>query len=85
MRTEIVQNVVERNGKMMHQSLLASRLVVERHHLIQDAEVTCLAQIGHGSEDEPERVVIESASDIIVAPLCQRLVLMVAATVRELG
>ena len=34
--------------------------------------------------DQPERVIVESASDIVVSSLCKWLILMVTTSVREL-
>ena len=69
---------------MFHQRHLRTRLVIERHRLVKYAEIASLLDICNRSEDKPHRIVIESASDIVVTPLCKRLVLMVAASVREL-
>ena len=85
MRTEIVHDMVKRNAQVFHQRHLRAGFVVERHQLVKYAEVTCLLYICHGSEDQPHRIVVESASDIVVSTLCQRLILMVASSVRELG
>ena len=85
MRTEIVDHMVEGYTQMLHQRNLGTWLVVERHRLVQYSEISCLLYICHGSENEPHRIVIETAADVVVAALGQRLVLVVAAAVRELG
>ena len=84
MRTEVVHYMVERNAQVLHQRHFRAGFVIERHHLVKYAEVTCLLYICNGSEDQPHRIVVETASDIVVSTLCQRLVLVVAASVREL-
>ena len=85
MRTEVLDDVVHRHLQVLKQCHLRTRLVVERYHLVENREVARLLDIRHCSEDEPAGVVVETAADVIIATLGERLVLMVAATVRELG
>ena len=84
MWAEIVHDMVERYAQMLHERHLRSRLIVKRHRLIENGEVSCLLDVGHGSEYQPHRVVIEASADTVVSALCQRLVLMVTSSVREL-
>ena len=83
-RTEVLDDVVEANAEVLHQRHLAARLVVERHRLVEDGEVARLLEVSDGTEDEPHRVVVEAAADVVVAALGERLVLVVAPAVREL-
>ena len=85
MRTEILHDVVERYAEMLHERDLCPRLVVPWHHLVENGHVASLLYIRHGAEDEPHRVVVESAADIIVTAFCERLVLVIAPSVGELG
>ena len=71
-----LQVVVERR--------LGARLVVVRHRLVQDAPVAGLLQIRGDAHDEPERIVVETATDVVVAPFGQRLILVVRAAGRQL-
>lgn len=70
---------------MFEETYLAAWLVIEWYLLGEDGEVSRLLDVGYGSEDEPARVVVETATDIIVASFGERLILVIAATVWELG
>ena len=85
MRAEIVHDMVKRDTEMLHKRNLRSRLIIERYRLIEYAEVACLLDVCNCSEDKPHWIIIESASDIVVSAFRKRLILMVAASVRELG
>ena len=63
---------------------LGLRVVVERHLLVEDREVAGLLEVRGDAEDEPERIVVEAAADVVVAALGERLVLVVGAAVGEL-
>jgi hypothetical protein len=69
---------------MLEECNLRAWLVVEWYHLIEDREVACLLDIGHSTEDEPAWVIVESATDIVVASFGERLILVVASSVGEL-
>ena len=70
---------------MLEEAYFCAWLVVERHLLGEDREVARFLDVCYGTEDEPARVVVETATDIVVAALGEWLVLVIAATVRELG
>ena len=70
---------------MLQKRDLGAGLVVKRNRFIENGKIPGLLQVGNSSENQPERIIIEAASDVVVTALCQRLVLVVAATVRELG
>ena len=84
MRSEVVDDMIERDTQVFKQRYLRTWFIVEGHSLIKDAEVARLLDICHRTENQPAGVVVESATDIIVAVLGQRLILMVASAVREL-
>lgn len=84
-RTQVVDDVVHRNLQMFEETYLAAWLVIEWYLLGEDGEVSRLLDVGYGSEDEPARVVVETATDIIVASFGERLILVIAAAVWELG
>ena len=77
--------MVHRNLQVLEETYLAARLVVERHLLGEDGEVARLLDVSHGSEDEPAWIIVESATDVVVAALGEWLILMIAAAVWELG
>ena len=85
MRTQVVDNMVHRNLQVFEETHLAAWLVIEWYLLGEDGEVARLLDVGYGSENEPARVIVETATDIVVATFGEWLVLVIAAAVRELG
>src|SRR5512146_2510061 len=77
--------MVERAREMLEERGRAVRVVIERNLLAEHAKVAGFLHVGGRSENEPERVVVEAASDVVVALLGERLVLVVRAPVRKLG
>ena len=69
---------------MLEEGLLATRLVVEGNRFGKDGEISCFLEISGCTEDEPARVVVESATNVVVSTLGERLILMIATTVGEL-
>ena len=69
---------------MLHEGRCVLFVAVKRHAFVQNRPVARLAQVSIHARNEPERVVVEAAADGKVAFLCERLVLMVRAAVREL-
>ena len=59
-------------------------VVVERDRLVEDREVTRLADIGCRSCDEPQRIVVEAGTNVCVPAAGQRLVLMISGSVLKL-
>ena len=74
----------EAAAKMLHEGRHIDLIAVKRHAFLQNRPVACFAQVCVYTGNEPERVVVEAAADGKVAFLCERLVLMVRAAVREL-
>ena len=83
-RTHVVHYVIETDSQVLHQTHLCTRFVIPWYHLVQDTIITCLADVRCCTEDQPHRVVIETAADIVVTAFGERLVLMVTASVGEL-
>ena len=69
---------------MLVQRLLGTRLVVVRHWLVEDAPVARLFEIGGNADNQPVRIVVEVAADVVVAALGERLVLVIRAAGSEL-
>ena len=77
--------MIHRDLQVLEECDLRTRLVVEGHHLVEDREVACFLDIGHGTEDEPAGIVVESTADVVVAALGEGLILVIAAAIGELG
>ena len=84
-RPEPVERVLQRSLQMLVQRRLRTGVVVEGNLFVEDAAFARLLQVGSDGEDQPQRVVVESGSDGVVAALGQRLVLVIGAAGRELG
>ena len=69
---------------MFHQGNFRSFFIVERRRFVEDRKVPGLFDVCAGAGDQPERIVVEAASDVRISALGQRLVLMVRASVRKL-
>ena len=70
---------------MLEHGLCNGHIVVVRNHLIQDGPVAGLLDVCGNGKDQPQRIVGEITADICVTFLGQRLILMIASAVRELG
>ena len=70
--------------QMSHQGNSSIPVIVKRYLLIQDRGIAGLADISGDCGDQPQRVIVETASDIGVPFFGQRLILMVSAAVLEL-
>ncbi len=70
---------------MVEKGSLVVLIIIIGAHLIEDREISGLSEICGSSCDEPQRIIVESASYSHVAALGKRLVLMVCAAVRELS
>ena len=84
MRSEVGDRVVEAAPQVLHQRFCDVLIVVKRHGFIKYAEISGLFYVGIGSGNQPQRIIIEAASDCQISTLGQRLVLVVGTTVREL-
>ena len=78
-------DILEGAGQVLKERNFCRFVVVKRNHLIKNGEVSGLLDIGGGTCNEPERIVIETTSDIHVALFGERLILVIGTAVRELG
>ena len=85
MGAKIVGNVLKTHLQMVQERFFAAGNVIIRDGFIKDREVSGFLDVGDGAKEEPERIVIKTAADVVVAALGEGLVLMVAAAVRELS
>ena len=76
---------VEGTFQVLHQRLCLGGIVVEINLLIENGEISGLFDVGGASGNQPERVIVEAASDIHVSFLGQRLILVICASVFKLG
>src|ERR1039458_4134360 len=81
---ETLQRVAEAALQVLVERLLGAGLIVVLHRLIQDAPVASLLQIRRDAHDEPVRIVVEIAADVVVALLRKRLVLVISAATGKL-
>ena len=79
MRAEALQCIREAALKVVIERRFRTGLIVVRDGLVEDAPVSGLLQISRDADDEPMRIVVEAAANIVVAALGQRLVLVVGA------
>ena len=84
MGTQMGQRVVKGTFQMLKERFRKSMVIIEIYHFFQNTEISCFFYISGSSGDQPERVVVETASDVGVSFLCQRLVLMVSASIFKL-
>src|SRR5512142_419240 len=80
-----LDRVAEAAAQMLVERLLRTRFVVERNRLVKNAEIAGFFQISGDGENQPVRVVIESAADIVISALRERLILVIRATGCKLG
>ena len=71
--------------QMFHQGNRRIPVVVKRHLLVENCGIAGLADIGGNCGDQPQRIIVEAASDIGVSFFGQRLILVVSASVLKLG
>ena len=84
MRPKAVERVLEAALQVLVERLLGARLIVVRHRLVEDAPVARLLEIGRHADDQPVRIVVEVAANVVVAALGERLVLVIRAAGRQL-
>ena len=71
--------------QMFHQRNCSRHIVVKRYLLFQNGNISGLPDIGVDCGNEPQRIIVEPAADVGISLFRQRLVLVVSASVRELG
>ena len=84
-RSEVVDDMVKTDTKVLHKRHFCSGHILPWYGFVQDGEVSGLTDIGSSTEDEPHRVIVKSSSYIIIAAFGERLVLVVATSIGELG
>ena len=76
---EAGKRVVETALEVIVERLFRAGLVVELDRLVEDAPVACFFEVGADAEYEPVRIVVESATDVVVAALGEGLELVICA------
>ena len=85
MRPQVLDHMIERALEVLEQRRHALGIVVERHLLVKNAVVARLFDVRGDAENEPQRIVVEARTDVVVPALGERLVLVISAPVCELG
>ena len=75
---------VEAPTKMLHERLRLREIRIPGAGLIEDREVAGLRDIRMCAGDQPERIIVETTTDVGIALLCKRLILMIAGAIRKL-
>src|ERR1035441_10512267 len=76
--------VAKASLQVVVKSRLGARLVVVGHWLVQNAFVAGFLQIGGNADDKPKWIVVETTTNVVVAALSKRLVLVIGATAHKL-
>src|ERR1017187_11008996 len=84
MRAKALQRIAEAASQVIAEWDLGAGFVVELHRLLEDAPIPGLFQVRGDADDEPVRIVVEAAANVVVASLGQRLVLVVGSAGRQL-
>ena len=79
------QSIIKRTFQMLHQRARKGRIIVEVYLFSQDRKISGFFDISSSTGNQPERVIIESASNIRISFLCQRLVLVVGTSILKLS
>ena len=79
------RGIFETLSQMVEESSFVIFVVVIGAHFIQDREIPGFSEISSDSCDKPQRVIVETSADRTVAAFGKRLILMISASVRELG
>ena len=80
----VSDRVVHTPAQVLHKRLREGNIIIEGHGLIQNRDISGLADISADSRDEPERIIVEAAADVGIPLLGEGLILMIGASVREL-
>ena len=84
MGSETVECVGHGATQVLVQRRLGPRLVIKGHRLIEHTAIASFLHVGGGRQNEPQGIVVEPASYVVIAALGQRLVLMVGAAIGKL-
>lgn len=69
--TQMGAGKVEAAAQVLHQSLRLGGVVIKGYLFFQNRPVAGLPQVGGGTGNEPQRVIVEAGADIAVAFLGQ--------------
>ena len=83
--TQMGAGKVEAAAQVLHQGLRLGGVVIKGYLFFQNRPVAGLPQVGGGTGNEPQRVIVEAGADIPVALFGQGLVLVVGAAILKLG
>ncbi len=79
MRPKAIERVLETALQVFVERLLGARLIVVGNGLVEDAPIARFLDIGGDADDQPVRIVVEVAADVVVAALGERLILVIGA------
>ena len=85
MLPDAIQRILDAAAQMLIQRFFAARLVVEGDRLVEDVPIAALFDISRDAQHQPKRIVVEIASDGVVAAFGERLILVIRAAVFKLG
>ena len=83
-RTDTFEGVIETAAQVFVKRLLGARFVFELHRFVEDAPVAGFLEVGRDAQDEPVRIVVEAAADVVVPAFGERLILVERAAGLEL-
>ena len=75
-RAEAFERVIETAAQVLVERLFGAGFVFELHRFVEDAPVAGFLEVGGDAEDEPVRIVVEAAADVVVAAFGERLILV---------
>ena len=81
----VADHMIKAGFQMLHQGACIRGVGVIGNLFIQDFEITGLLQVSRGSRDQPKGIVVEPPAYLVVALLGERLELVIAPAVPELG
>ena len=81
----ILHHVIEGAAQVLRERARHPGVALVRHHFVENRPVPGLLEVGRRGQDQPERVVVEPAADLVVSLLREGLVLMVGAAVLKEG
>ncbi len=80
-----VERVLQGALEMLIQRRLRAGLIVVGYGRVEDVPVARLLDVSRHRQHQPQRIVVEAAANRVIAPLGERLVLVIGAAVGQLG
>jgi hypothetical protein len=80
MRPQSLEGVLKTSLQVLIERPLGSRNVIVGYQFLENAPISRFLEVGGDPQDQPVRIVIEVASNIVVTALCERLILVVRAS-----